>query len=103
MRCTQDPQLMPFKSVGLALVLTVAWLGAGHLYADRAVAGVLLLGLNLFLLLLAFTGIGLLISVPAWCLAVIVGMITATNAVHDHNARLLRPKAVIPAVLIRPF
>lgn len=94
---------MPFKSVGLALLLTVAWLGAGHLYADRAMAGVLLLGLNLFLLFLAFTGIGLLISVPVWGMAVIVGMITATNAVHDHNSQLLRPKPLVPAVLIRPF
>jgi TM2 domain-containing membrane protein YozV len=96
-RCAQYSQpTVPAKSVGLAMLLTVGWLGAGHLYANRVFAGALLLGLNLFLVLLSFTGAGLVLSVPLWCVAAGGAMVTAANAVQRHNERAVQPRPLAP-------
>lgn len=87
-------QAVPVKSVAVALLLTFMWLGAGHLYANRAIAGALLLSLNFFLVLVSFTGVGLMVSVPLWVVTFVIAMTTAANAVQDHNLKVFQPRPV---------
>ncbi|MCK9897976.1 hypothetical protein [Frankia sp. AgB32] len=79
---------VPPKSVGVALLLTFLWLGAGHLYAGRTTAGVLLLIADLFLWMLSFFIITLILTVPVWLILWVIAMVTSASAVTEHNARL---------------
>lgn len=53
------------KSLGLAIFLTLIWMGAGHLYVGKRPAlGASLMAASFVVLLVNLTGIGLLIGVP---------------------------------------
>ncbi len=94
-----QPQFMPVqyapqpvamvgaKSTGIAVLLSFLWLGAGHLYANRIVTGMLLLVYDAFLVLLCFTFIGALLAVPLWLLSAPIVMILAASAAKDFNRR----------------
>ena len=64
----------PPKSVGVAVLLSFFWLGAGHIYAGRMGSGIALAIFDGFLVLLALTGIGLIIAVPVWLIATPLAM-----------------------------
>ena len=65
------------KSPAAAVLLSLLWLGAGQLYLGQIGLGVALVLFDAFLLFLSFTGVGLIISVPIWLVAVPTVMIMA--------------------------
>jgi TM2 domain-containing membrane protein YozV len=73
------------KSVGLAVFLSFLWLGAGHLYAGKVGTGMVLAFADLVLVLIAFTGIGLFVSVPIWLIAVPLVMVWAASTTQSRN------------------
>ncbi len=75
------------KSPGIAVLLTLLWLGAGHLYANRVATGLVLMALDLVLVLMSFSVFMLVFTIPVWVIAVPVTMIFASRAVHDFNHR----------------
>lgn len=77
----------PPKSVGVAVVLSFFWLGAGHIYAGKTGVGIALALFDGLLVLLALTGIGLIISFPMWIIATPVTMALAASAVNRANRR----------------
>jgi TM2 domain-containing membrane protein YozV len=77
----------PPKSVGVAVLLSFLWLGAGHIYAGRMGSGIALAIFDGFLVLLALTGIGLIIAVPVWLIATPVAMALSASAVNQSNRR----------------
>jgi TM2 domain-containing membrane protein YozV len=77
----------PPKSVGVAVVLSLLWLGAGHLYAGRTGTGVALAIFNGFLVLLGLTFIGMFIALPLWLLSAPVVMALSASAVKESNWR----------------
>lgn len=70
------------KSAGVAVLLSFLWFGAGHLYAGRVGAGVALAIYDFVLLMIAVTGLGLIVAVPLWLLSAPVVMITAASAAN---------------------
>jgi TM2 domain-containing membrane protein YozV len=81
----------PPKSVGVAVVLSLLWLGAGHIYAGRIATGIVLAILGGFLLLLSLTGIGLFLAFPVWIIATPAAMAFSANAVNQFNRRRAVP------------
>ena len=76
------------KTPGLAVLLSFLWLGAGHLYAGRTTEGVVLLGVNFFLVLFLLVPlIGWVLSPLAWLGLFMYSAISSSNAVKQHNAR----------------
>lgn len=75
------------KSTGIAVLLTLLWLGAGHLYAGKIGAGVALMVFDFVLSLLAITGFGLIIAFPVWLVSVVVAAMLASSAVTAFNRR----------------
>ena len=88
---TQQMMMMqlaqPPKSAGVAVVLSLLWLGAGHIYAGKTGTGVALAILDGLLLLLSITGIGLIISLPVWIIATPIAMVLSASAVKNFNQR----------------
>lgn len=78
---------IPAKSPGIAVLLSFIWLGAGHLYANKVGTGSLLVIFDFFLLLLALTGVGLLVAVPIWLVAAPCVMLLSAGAVNSFNRR----------------
>lgn len=70
------------KSAGLAVVLSFLWLGAGHLYAGRIGSGVALVIYEFILLMIAVTGLGLIVAVPLWLVSAPIVMVTAASAAN---------------------
>src|SRR3954466_13291431 len=56
----------PAKTPGIAVLLSMLWLGAGHFYANRNVTGVFLALADLLLVMISFTGFGFLLTFPIW-------------------------------------
>ncbi len=75
------------KSPGIAVLLSFIWLGAGHLYAGQVGLGVALMVFDAFLVLLAFTLIGLIIAVPLWLISAPIVMVLAYSAAKRFNER----------------
>lgn len=75
------------KSPGVAALLSFLWLGAGHLYVGRTSAGAGLVLLNFFLIIISFTGIGMIVSIPVWCVVVVIAMITSANAAKEPSGQ----------------
>lgn len=75
------------KTPGIAVLLSLLWLGAGHLYANRNATGVILAIAELFLVLLSFTVVGLFLTVPIWLVATPIVMVLSAQAVTDFNRR----------------
>jgi hypothetical protein len=68
-------------------VLSLLWLGLGHLYAGKPVVGVLLMIYDLVLALIAVTGVGLIVAVPVWLVSALVVAILAANAAANSGRR----------------
>lgn len=77
------------RSVGVAVLLSVAWLGVGHLYAGRTEIGAALVAYNAVLVLMSATLIGLIFSVPMWLLSAPLAALLAGRAVAEDNRLLL--------------
>jgi TM2 domain-containing membrane protein YozV len=75
------------KSAGIAVLLTLLWLGAGHLYAGKIGAGIALVVFDLVLAMLAATLFGLIIAVPVWMVTFAIAAFLAANAVSEFNRR----------------
>jgi len=84
------------KSAALAVFLTFLWLGAGHLYAGRIATGILLLLVEGVLVLLALTGVGLIIALPVWFILFICAAPLAAQAVGKANRGALAPQYAAP-------
>lgn len=82
-----SPLAVTPKTAGVAVLLSLLWLGAGHLYADRIATGIVLIVADALLGCLALTGVGLVVAVPVWLvLAPIVATLSA-HAVTVYNQR----------------
>ena len=79
------PPVVSEKSAGVAVVLTLVWLGAGHLYLHRTTPGVLLMVLHVFLwlLLLLFFPLGFI----GWLAAFIAATVSCSSIANEENAR----------------
>jgi TM2 domain-containing membrane protein YozV len=77
----------PAKSVGVAVVLSLFWLGAGHIYAGKTGSGVALAIFDGFLVLLGLTGIGMIIALPIWLVVTPLVMALSASAVKQSNWR----------------
>src|SRR5215210_3260549 len=62
--------VQPQKSVALAVILSLLWLGLGHLYVGKVAPGIIFGIVDLILAIFALTGVGLIIAVPAWVILV---------------------------------
>ena len=81
------------KTPGIAILLSFIWLGAGHLYAGRTTQGLVLLGVNFFLLLFLMVPlIGWVLSPLAWIGLFVYAAISSSNAVKQHNAHWGMPR-----------
>ena len=74
-----DPQRVGGRSPMTAVLLSVLWPGAGHLYAGRPVTGTAIMLLNAVVLVCAAT-VTVLVLVPAWV------VLLPTVAVGAHAA-----------------
>jgi TM2 domain-containing membrane protein YozV len=81
------PVLVAAKSPGLAAFLSFLWLGVGNLYAGQTALGVVFLLVNIPLIILGWTVIGMLVAFPVWLVVVIVSMVTASQAASEYNRR----------------
>ncbi|MDP9406859.1 MAG: hypothetical protein M3P95_02950 [Actinomycetota bacterium] len=77
------------RSAGIAVLLSVVWIGAGHLYAGRTDLGAALLVYHMVLLLVSVTGVGLILTVPMWLVSAPLVAVLAARAVVLDNRRLL--------------
>ena len=75
----------PPKSAALAVFLTFLWLGMGHLYAGRITTGIVLALIDVVLVMLAFSFIGLIIAFPVWCLLFLIAAPLSAMAVGEAN------------------
>jgi hypothetical protein len=75
------------KNPGVAVLLSLLWLGAGNLYAGQTTLGVILLLVNFPLVLLAMTVVGLIIAFPVWVVLVIVSIVLGAQGAKDFNQR----------------
>lgn len=80
-------RLVTAKSPGIAVLLSLLWLGAGHLYVGKIGAGIALIVLDFFLFVLSFTVLGLIISIPVWLITFVIVAILASQAAKDFNRR----------------
>ncbi|XVS63752.1 hypothetical protein ACQPYE_36750 [Actinosynnema sp. CA-299493] len=75
------------KNPGIAVLLSLLWLGAGNLYAGQTALGVILLLVNFPLILLAMTVLGLIVAFPVWLVLVVVSIVLAMQGAKDFNRR----------------
>ncbi|MBW4716158.1 hypothetical protein [Saccharothrix obliqua] len=75
------------KSSGVAVLLSLLWLGAGNLYAGQTALGVVLIIVNFPLWLLALTILGWFIAFPIWVILVVVATIFAAQGTREFNLR----------------
>jgi hypothetical protein len=82
----------PAKSSGVAVLLTLLWIGAGHLYLDRVGIGLSLMAAHFvlgFLLFVVFAPLGFLV----WLGAVIGCCIWVSNLTAQINAGAAPPRS----------
>ncbi len=78
---------VPAKSPVIAVLLSLVWFGAGHLYANQPAIGIGLFIYGAFLGLLAITLLGLIIAVPLWLISAPIVAATAASAANGFNRR----------------
>ena len=81
----------PAKSPGIAVLLTLLWIGAGHLYLDRVGTGLALMGAHFFvgfLLFFIFAPLGFV----AWLAAVVCVCVWCSNLAGQINAGTVPPR-----------
>ncbi len=71
------------KSPGIAVLLTILWMGAGHLYANRIATGIILMVFDAFLALFSLVPFAFLITVPIWFCTVPFACYFAAQATKD--------------------
>ncbi len=79
------------KSAGIAILLTLLWIGAGHLYLDRVGTGLVLMGAHFFLgffLFLLFFPLGFVL----WLGAAIGCVVWCSNLTAQINAGTVPPR-----------
>lgn len=79
------------KSPGVAVLLTLLWIGAGHLYLDRVGTGLVLMGAHFFLgllLFLVFAPLGFVL----WLGAAIGCAVWCSNLAAQINAGTVPPR-----------
>jgi TM2 domain-containing membrane protein YozV len=79
------------KSSGVAVLLTLLWIGAGHLYLDRIGTGLALMGAHFvlgFMLFFVFAPLGFLV----WLGAVIGCCVWVSNLTAQINAGTVPPR-----------
>ncbi len=81
------PGVVTAKSPGIAVLLSLLWLGAGNLYAGQTALGVILIIVNFPLWLLAMTVLGLIVAFPVWLVLVVVGTVLAAQGAKEFNYR----------------
>lgn len=91
-RTTHRPMGVPFvpvvasaKTEGVAVMMSLLWFGAGHLYANRMGTGIVLAVLDALLFCIALTGVGLIVAVPVWLVAAPSLAVLSTQAVTTYN------------------
>lgn len=75
------------KTPGIAVLLSLLWLGAGHLYCNRTTTGIVLAVCDLILLIIFLIPFGFVVAVPIWLVATPIVMVLAAQAARDFNAR----------------
>ena len=75
------------KSAGIAILLSLLWFGAGHLYANQTGLGIALILYDVFLGILSATIVGLVVSIPLWLISLPIVLFLANNAANDYNRR----------------
>lgn len=83
----QSAGVIPAKSPGVAALLSLLWLGAGHLYAGSVGVGVALAILDAFLVLISLTIIGLVVTIPVYMVIIPITMLLAANSASEFNHR----------------
>ncbi len=86
----------PPKSAALAVFLTFLWLGLGHLYAGRIATGIVLALVDLVLVMLAFSLVGLIIAFPIWCILFIIAAPLSAMAAGKANGNAVAPYYAAP-------
>ncbi len=89
LRPVERPLPRSARSAGIAVLLSVVWIGAGHLYAGRTDLAAALLAYHMVLLLVSVTGVGLILTVPMWLVSAPLVAVLAARAVVLDNRRLL--------------
>ena len=75
------------KTPGIAVLLSLLWLGAGHLYCNRTTTGIVLAICDLILLIIFLIPFGFMVAVPIWLVATPIVMVLAAQTARDFNAR----------------
>jgi TM2 domain-containing membrane protein YozV len=76
------------KTPAVAVLLSILWLGAGHLYAGRTALGLALMAVDVFLVLFLMVPlIGWVLAPLAWFGLCIYAAISSSNAVKRRNAQ----------------
>jgi hypothetical protein len=75
------------KSSGIAVLLSLLWVGAGNIYSGQIVLGLVLMLVDIPLTILAFTGFGLIIAVPVWLILFVISLVVAIQGVKTFNER----------------
>ncbi len=84
----QPQAFVPAKTPGVAVLLSLLWLGAGHLYAGRTTTGIIFMVVNFFLALVSLIPFAFLLTVPVWFGLFIAAAITSHGAAVAYNERL---------------
>ena len=89
-KMNQDTDTLQEKNTAIAIVLSVLWTGAGHLYVGKENKGAILLIIYLVLCVLAVAtgGVFLVALFPFW----IWGIFDASQVVEEHNSQLKKAK-----------
>lgn len=82
------------KSVVVAVILALLWLGLGQLYVGKLGFGLALVVTELLLILISFSMVGLILSIPVYCILLPLSTIMAAVAAQTANRT-----AATPAVL----
>ena len=77
-----ESDVEPLKNPGTALILGLIWPGVGHLYAGRTLIGLVWMVVAIGLGALAFTIIGLIVTIPCWIAIAMLGKKAAERANH---------------------
>ena len=81
------PILVTAKTPGIAVLLSMLWFGAGHLYANKAATGVILMMVDAAIGCIALTGLGLIVAVPVWIVMAPIVAALSAQATKDYNRR----------------
>lgn len=79
------------KSVVVAVILGLLWLGLGQLYVGKLGFGLALVVAEFFLILISFSMVGLFLSIPAYIVLLPLSVIMAAVAAQNANRTAATP------------